>query len=114
MSEKIVKASIKSLRISPRKLNLVAALIRKMSIQDALLQLSFSSKRIALDVKKCLQSCISNAENNFGIDIDQLKIKSVTVGKSLVMKRAMARAKGRRNVILKHFSRLDVVLISEE
>ncbi|MBF8246639.1 MAG: 50S ribosomal protein L22 [Rickettsia sp.] len=114
MNEKLVKASIKSLRGSPRKLNLVASLIRKMTVENALVQLSFSSKRIALDVKKCLQSCISNAENNFGLDTDKLKIKYITVGKVFVMKRVMPKAKGRRAIIKKPFSRLDIVLSTIE
>ncbi len=114
MAQKLIKASIKSLRISPQKLNLVVSMVRDMKLPNALMQLSFSHKRVAKDVKKCIQSCISNAENNFGIDIDNLFIKSIMVGKSIVMKRARTRAKGRRTAIHKPFSRLNVVLAERE
>lgn len=114
MSNLSAKASIKQLRISPQKLNLVAAMIRRMKASDALVQLSFSRKRIALDVKKCLQSAIANAENNMGLDIDNLVISSATVGKSLVMKRIRPRAKGRSARILKPFSNLYITLSERE
>ncbi len=107
----LVKASAKSLRVSPRKLGLLASMIRNMDINDAIVQLSFSKKRIALDVKKCLLAAIANAENNFGMDIDNLIIKSATVGKALVMKRMRPRAKGRGARILKPFSNLYITLM---
>lgn len=109
-----MKASAKSLRISPQKLNLVASMIRGMKASNAVVQLSFSKKRIAQDVKKCLQSAIANAENNFGIDIDNLKVNSVIVGKGLVMKRMRARARGRSARIQKPFSNLYITLVEEE
>lgn len=109
-----VEASAKSLRISPQKLNLVAAMIRNMKVSDAIVQLTFSKKRIAQDVKKCLQSAIANAENNFGMDIDNLVVNSATVGKALVMKRVRARARGRSARINKPFSNLYITLAEVE
>jgi len=104
------KAVTKSLRVSPRKLNLVAASIRNMKASEALVQLKFSPRRIAIDVRKCLQSAIANAENNLGLDIDDLYITSATVGKSLVMKRIMPRARGRAAKINKFFSNLYITV----
>lgn len=104
------KAVAKSLRVSPRKLNLVASSIRNLKASQALVQLTFCQKRISLDVKRCLQSAIANAENNLGLDIDNLYISSATVGKALVMKRVMARARGRTAKINKFFSNLYITL----
>lgn len=98
------------LRTSPRKLNLVAHLIRRMKASDALIQLSFSKKRIALDVKKCLQSAIANAENNHNLNIDNLYIEEAMVGKAILMKRMHARARGRSAKIHKFFSNLSIKL----
>lgn len=100
------KASTRLLRVSPRKLNLVAASIRNMKVAEALVQLTFNKKRIATDVKKCLRSAIANAENNFGMDIDSLIVSSATVGKALVMKRMQTKGRGRAGKILKFFSNL--------
>jgi large subunit ribosomal protein L22 len=110
MEDFLVKASSKALRISPRKLNLVAGLIRNMSVSEAMVQLTFSHKRIAKDVKKCLQSAVANAENNFGLDIDGLFIHTISVGKSFVMKRMHPRARGRSARINKPFSNLYIAL----
>lgn len=110
----LVKASARSIRVSPRKLNLVAALIRNMRVSEAVVQLGFSPKRIAQDVRKCLQSAIANAENNFGMDIDNLVVHSATVGKSIVMKRANPRARGRSAAIKKPFSNLYITLAEIE
>jgi large subunit ribosomal protein L22 len=107
---KIADAKSRLLRVSPRKLNLVAQMIRNMKVSEALIQLSFNKKRIAIDVKKCLQSAIANAENNFGLDIDQLVVTSATVGKGLLMKRMMPRAKGRGVRINKFFSNLHIIV----
>ena len=108
------KAITKSLRVSPRKLNLVVESIRLMGVSEALMQLSFSPKRIAQDVKKCLQSAIANAENNFGLNIDNLIISSATVGKAGVMKRIMPRARGRAAKINKFFSNLYITVTEIE
>jgi len=107
-------ASIMRLRTSPQKLNLVTSLIRRMRVSDALVQLTFSSKRIAYDVKKCLQSAIANAENNFGLDIDNLFVESATVGRAMVMKRFRARARGRGAKIMKPFSNLYITVSEKE
>lgn len=113
MSNLLVKASSKKLRTSPRKLNLVAATIRNMKASEALVQLTFSKRRIAIDVKKCLQSAIANAENNMGLDIDKLYVSEAWVGKSLVMKRVRPRARGRSAKINKPFSNL-YITVSEK
>ncbi len=107
-------AIAKSLRVSPRKLNLLATSIRNMKVSEALVQLTFSPRRIAKDVKKCLQSAVANAENNFGLDIDILFVTSATVGKALVMKRIMPRAKGRAARINKFFSNLYITVTEVE
>ncbi len=104
------QAVVRSLRVSPQKLNLVAQLIRGKKVEKALAELTFSNKRIALDVKKTLQSAIANAENNHGLDVDQLVVAEAYVGKNLVMKRFHARARGRMGRIEKPFSQLTVVV----
>lgn len=100
-----------NLRVSPRKLGLVAGLIRNMHVSNALIQLSFSKKRIAKDVLKCLQSAVANAENNHNLDIDNLFIAEVLVGKAIVMKRFRPRARGRGYSIKKPFSNLSIKLV---
>ncbi|MEJ0009434.1 MAG: 50S ribosomal protein L22 [Alphaproteobacteria bacterium] len=104
------KAVLRNLRISPRKLNLVAQMIRGMKVADAITQLSFTHKRIALDVRKALQSAVANAENNHNLNVDSLVVKEAYVGKALVMKRFHARARGRSAQILKPFSHLTIVV----
>src|ERR1044071_1030902 len=92
-------AKVRSVRISPRKLNLVAQSIRGLKVQRALNELEFSAKRIAKDVRKALYSAISNAENNHNLDIDNLFVAEAYVGKNMVMKRFSARARGRSSRI---------------
>lgn len=104
-------AMANNLRVSPRKLGLVAGLIRNMHVSNALIQLSFSKKRIAKDVLKCLQSAVANAENNHNLDIDNLFIAEVLVGKAIVMKRFSPRARGRGFRIKKPFSNLSIKLV---
>jgi large subunit ribosomal protein L22 len=104
------QAVARSLRVSPQKLNLVAQLIRGKKVEKALADLTFSHKRIAKDVKKTLQSAIANAENNHGLDVDQLVVAEAFVGKNLVMKRFHPRARGRMGRIEKPFSQLTVVV----
>ncbi|WEF25080.1 50S ribosomal protein L22 [Paracoccus sp. S3-43] len=101
-------AKTKGLRTSPQKLNLVAALIRGKKVDKALADLTFSHKRIAGDVKKCLQSAIANAENNHGLDVDNLVVAEAWVGKNLVMKRGRPRARGRYGKIMKPFSEITI------
>ncbi|HWU50465.1 MAG: 50S ribosomal protein L22 [Asticcacaulis sp.] len=104
------RAKLVSVRISPQKLNLVAASIRGLKVQRALNELEFSRKRIAKDVRKALYSAISNAENNHNLDIDNLVVAEAYVGKGLVMKRFASRARGRSSRIMKPFSELTIVV----
>ena len=101
-------AIARMLRTSPQKLNLVAALIRGKKVDKALADLTFSKRRIAGDVKKCLQSAIANAENNHGLDVDSLVVAEAWVGKNLVMKRGRPRARGRFGKIMKPFSEITI------
>jgi len=103
-------AKVRSVRISARKLNLVAQSIRGLKVQRALNELDFSAKRIAGDVRKALYSAISNAENNHGLDIDNLIVAEAYVGKNLIMKRFSARARGRSSRIEKPFSEITIVV----
>lgn len=98
------------LRTSPRKLDLVAGLIRNQPVGKAVSALTFINKRIAQDVKKTLESAIANAENNHGLDVDQLVVAEASVGKRTVMKRMHPRARGRAGRIKKFFSRLRIVV----
>jgi len=98
------------LRVSPQKLNLVAGLIRGKKVAMALADLEFSRKRIAKDVRKCLQSAIANAENNHELDIDDLVVAEAHVGKALVLKRFSPRGRGRMGRIMKPFSNLTIVV----
>jgi large subunit ribosomal protein L22 len=101
-------AKTRMLRTSPQKLNLVAAMIRGKKAEQALADLTFSKKRIAGDVKKCLQSAIANAENNHNLDVDALVVAEAYVGKNMVMKRGRPRARGRYGKIMKPFSELTI------
>ena len=98
-------ANLRMIRVSPRKLNLVAQMIRGKSVEKALNSLTFSPKRIAVDVKQTLMSAIANAENNHGLDIDKLYVSEATVGKALVMKRLDVRGR-----IKKPFSHLRIIV----
>jgi large subunit ribosomal protein L22 len=103
-------ATASMLRGSPRKLNLVAELIRGMAADRAVQQLSFSRRRVAGEVKKVLMAAVANAENNHDLDVDRLVVTEASVGKALVMKRFRARARGRVGRIKKPFSRLRIVV----
>ena len=105
-----VKAINKNIRTSPRKLSLICSFIKGKKADVALRDLEFTRKKIAKDVSKTVKSAISNAENNFQSDIDNLFVKEAYVGKSLVMKRYRPRAKGRASPIKKPFSRLTIIL----
>ena len=104
------KAVARMIRVSPQKLNLVAQLIRGKKVSTALADLEFSRKRIARDVRKCLESAIANAENNHSLDVDDLVVKEAFVGKALVLKRFHARARGRGARIEKPFANLTIVV----
>ena len=110
LAENEAKAVSKMLRISPQKLNLVAQLIRGKKVASALADLQFSHKRIAKDVRKCLESAIANAENNHDLDVDDLVVAEAHVGKALVIKRHEARGRGRVGAIFKPFSNLTIVV----
>jgi large subunit ribosomal protein L22 len=110
LAENEAKAVSKMLRISPQKLNLVAQLIRGKKVASALADLEFSQKRIAKDVRKCLESAIANAENNHDLDVDELVVAEAHVGKALVIKRFTPRGRGRVGRILKPFSHLTIVV----
>ena len=104
------KVYLKSIRVSPKKLNIIISPIRGLNVEKALNYLSFSQKRISYQIKKALQSAIANAENNHQLDVDKLYVHEASVGKGLVMKRFKARAKGRGVRILKPFSNLTIKL----
>ncbi|MDK9697115.1 MAG: 50S ribosomal protein L22 [Siculibacillus sp.] len=104
------QATARMIRVSPQKLNLVAAMIRGKKVSTALADLTFSRKRIAADVKKTLESAIANAENNHELDVDSLVVAQAHVGKALVMKRFHARARGRAGRVEKPFSNLTIVV----
>lgn len=110
LKETEAKAVCRMLRVSPQKLNLLAQLIRGKRVDTALADLQFSRKRIALDVKKTLESAIANAENNHDLDVDDLIVAEAHVGKALVMKRFHPRARGRAGRVEKPFANLTIVV----
>jgi len=110
LGENEAKAVSRVIRVSPQKLNLVAQLIRGKKVEIALADLEFSRKRIAKDVRKCLESAIANAENNHDLEVDDLVVAEAHVGKSLVIKRFHARGRGRAASVLKRFSHLTIVV----
>ena len=110
VAENEAMAKTRMLKTSPQKLNLVAAMIRGKKVDRALNDLTFSKKRIAGDVKKCLQSAIANAENNHGLDVDELVVAEAWVGKNLVLKRGRPRGRGRFGRILKPFAELTITV----
>ena len=109
-NKNIVRAINRNVRSSPRKLNNLLKNIRGKKADIAIRDLSFASKRIAFEVKKTLQSAVANAENNNQYDIDKLYVKEAYVGKSIVLKRFRARAKGRASGIKKPYSNLTIIL----
>jgi large subunit ribosomal protein L22 len=110
LPENEAQAVARMLRVSPQKLNLLAQLIRGKKVAAALADLEFSRKRIAKDVRKCLQSAIANAENNHDLDVDELIVAQAHVGKALVLKRFVARGRGRGARVFKPFSHLTIVV----
>jgi len=110
LAENEAKAVARMLRVSPQKLNLLAQLIRGKKVSAALADLEFSRKRMARDVRKCLESAVANAENNHQLDVDELIVAQAHVGKALVMKRFHARGRGRMSPILKPFANLTIVV----
>ena len=110
LPENEAKAVARMLRVSPQKLNLVAQLIRGKKVAAALADLEFSRKRIARDVRKCLESAIANAENNHDLDVDDLVVAEAHVGKAIVIKRFHPRGRGRMGRIFKPFANLTIVV----
>src|SRR5215216_2728267 len=110
LADNEAKAVARNIRVSPQKLNLVAGLIRGKAVAAALADLEFSRKRIAKDVRKCLQSAIANAENNHELDIDDLVVAQAHVGKAIVLKRFSPRGRGRMGRIQKPFANLTIVV----
>jgi large subunit ribosomal protein L22 len=110
LADNEARAVAKNLRVSPQKLNLVAGLIRGKAVNAALADLEFSKKRIARDVKKCVMSAVANAENNHGLDVDDLVVAEAWVGKNLLLKRFAARGRGRSSRIIKPFAQITVVV----
>ena len=114
LAETEAQAVTFNIRVSPRKLNLVAALIRGRRAQDAVATLTFSKRRIAQTVKKTLESAIANAENNHQLDVDQLVVSRAEVGRAQVMKRFHARGRGRAARVEKWFSHLKIVVAEQQ
>src|SRR6201995_2086203 len=103
-------AFLRAIRISPRKLNLVAQMIRGKNAATAIAELTFSRRRIALEVKKVLQAAVANAENNHQLDVDRLYVKEATVGRAFVLKRFHTRGRGRSSRVEKMFAHLTVIV----
>jgi len=114
LAETEAQAVLRNLRVSPRKLNLVAGLIRNQPASQAVATLTFSKRRIAHAVRKALESAIANAENNHHLDVDQLVVTRAEVGKSVVMRRFQARGRGRAARVEKWFSHLKIVVAERE
>jgi large subunit ribosomal protein L22 len=114
VGEREALAVATTVRGSPYKLNLVAGLIRGRKAEDAVTLLTFSRKAMAVDVRKCLQSAIANAENNHNLDVDQLWVKEASVGKSITMKRFSPRARGRSSRIIKPFAKIRIVVTERD
>ncbi len=104
------QAIVRNLRVSPRKLNLVAGMIRNLPAAQAVAMLTFSKRRIAGAVKKALESAIANAENNHHLDVDRLVVSRAEVGRAIVMRRFHARGRGRASRVEKWFSHLKMVV----
>jgi large subunit ribosomal protein L22 len=114
LPENEARAVVRNLRVSPRKLNLVAGLIRGKKVDTALADLEFSRKRIAQDVRKGVMSAVANAENNHNLDVNDLIVSEAWVGKNLVMKRFAARGRGRASSIMKPFAQITIIVRQSE
>ncbi len=114
LAETEAQAVTWNIRVSPRKLNLVAGMIRGKRAQEAVAQLTFSKRRIAVTVKKTLESAIANAENNHSLDVDRLVVSKAEVGRAQVMKRFHARGRGRSARVEKWFSHLKIVVAEQQ
>ncbi|WHA05320.1 50S ribosomal protein L22 [Candidatus Bandiella numerosa] len=105
-----VKATDKLVKSSVQKLNIIADLIRKENVNEAILQLEFCKRKASKQLQNVLKSAIANSQNNHGLDIDKLYVKEVRIGKSLTLKRSMVRARGRINRIVKPFSKVTIIV----
>jgi len=114
LADNEAQAILRNIRVSPRKLNLVAQLIRNRAAADAVATLTFSKRRIAQDVRKVLESAIANAENNHQLDVDRLYVSRAEVGRAMVMRRFQARGRGRASRVEKWFSHLKIVVAERE
>ena len=114
LSDTEAQAITYNIRVSPRKLNLVAGLIRGAKAQDAVATLTFSKRRIAQTVKKTLESAIANAENNHQLNVDRLVVSRAEVGRAVVMKRFHARGRGKSSRVEKWFSHLKIVVAEQQ
>ncbi|WP_206935827.1 50S ribosomal protein L22 [Roseococcus thiosulfatophilus] len=114
LTDSEAQAVTRNIRVSPRKLNEVAAMIRGAKAQDAVATLTFSKRRIAQTVKKTLESAIANAENNHQLDVDRLVVSHAEVGRAIVMKRFHARGRGKSSRIEKWFSHLKIVVAEQQ
>ncbi len=114
LSDTEAQAILRNVRVSPRKLNLVAAMIRNLPAAQAVATLTFSKRRIAGQVKKALESAIANAENNHHLDVDRLVVSRAEVGRAIVMRRFQARGRGRSSRVEKWFSHLKIVVAERE
>jgi large subunit ribosomal protein L22 len=116
LGENEAKAIAKNIRVSPQKLNLVAEMIRGKKVNAAIADLEFSRKRVAEHVRKCVISAVANAENNHGLDVDDLIVAEAHVGKNMVLRRFHARGRGKASSIMKPFAQLTVVVrqVAEE
>jgi|SRR5215831_18292617 large subunit ribosomal protein L22 len=114
LADNAAKAVARHLRVSPQKLNLVAQMIRGKTVETALADLEFSRKRIARDVRKCVMSAVANAENNHGLDVNDLVVAEAYVGKNFVLRRFHARGRGRMSPVHKPFAQLTVVVKQTE
>jgi large subunit ribosomal protein L22 len=114
LADSEAQAITRNMRVSPRKLNLVAASIRNLPAGKAIADLTFSKRRIAKQVKKTLESAVANAENNHQLDVDKLVVKLAEVGRGIVMKRFHARGRGRSATVEKWFSHLKIVVAERE
>ena len=114
LADNEAQAIVSNLRVSPRKLNLVAGMIRNLPAQNAIATLTFSKRRIAHQVRKALESAIANAENNHQLDVDRLVVTRAEVGRSVVMRRFQARGRGRAARVEKWFSHLQIVVAERE
>ena len=114
LTDNEAQAILSNIRVSPRKLNLVAAMIRNLPAADAVATLTFSKRRIAQQVRKALESAIANAENNHQLDVDRLVVSRAEVGRAAVMRRFHARGRGRASRVEKWFSHLKIVVTERE